>query len=124
MREPPRLKTSRQQTVVATTIRPPMFIASIATIPGKIISVFFGGKEVFADKRKGKQLGFLEQVADGIIAAWTIVLPVSVNPFNIISGEKEKKNKSQEKGGTDRISRNRGNVEYSSISISGHEVTR
>ena len=31
--------------------------------------------------------------------------------------KKKRKNKSQEKGGTDRISRNRGNVEYSSLSI-------
>ena len=72
---------------MATTIRPTMFIASIATIPGKIISVFFGGKKSFADESKGKQLGFLEQVADGIIAAWSILLPVIVNPYNIISGE-------------------------------------
>ena len=38
VREPPRIKTSRQQTVVATTISPQMLIIIVATNPGRTIS--------------------------------------------------------------------------------------
>ena len=75
---------------------------------------FLQGKEVFADERKGKAMGFLKRLADGIIAAWSVVLRVSVNPDNIIA--KEKKKKHQEKGGIKDISE-RGEC-WSSSSIS------
>ena len=38
VREPPRIKTSRQQTVVATTRSPQMLIIIVATNPGRTIS--------------------------------------------------------------------------------------
>ena len=62
-------------------------------------SVFFEEREVFADERKEKALGFLEPLVDGIIAAWSVVLPVSVNPDNIIAEEKGKKIETSGKGG-------------------------
>ena len=46
-------------------------------------------------------MGFLKRLADGKIAAWSVVPRVSVNPDNIIAEEKEKKKKKkhQERGG-------------------------
>ena len=153
----PRISFSSSKTALQFILGLPRVEGSRRFVNGaeKVTSVFFGGKEVFADEGQGKQQDKKREIpkecktcegatsyknikaADGSGSNnkstnthyFTCNNPrtknaLSVNPYNIISGEKEKKNKSQEKGGTDRISRNRGNVEYSSISISGHEVTR
>ena len=67
MREPPRLKTSRQQTVVAATISPPILITSLATIPEakmllastQITSLLRKRKRKINLRKKGEQTGYL-----------------------------------------------------------------
>ena len=90
VREPPRLKTSRQQTVVATAIRPPMFIISNARIPVEVLrrsSLCFFFKETV----------FIGQIADRIIAAGSIVFPILIQ-VSEVAGKRRNRQDISEKG--------------------------
>ena len=79
---------------------------------GKETSVFLQGKEVFADKGKGKQLGFQASCGRDNSRRRSLVLPVSVNTD--IAEEKGKeivRSATTGKGGN-WISRKGGNVKY------------
>ena len=67
VREPPRTKTSRQQTVVAATISPPILMTSFATIPEPKMLLASTHTTSFLEKKirkinlrkRGEQTGYL-----------------------------------------------------------------